>query len=134
MSASPQHIGLIQPDNPSARLLPTVSRLRSASRQSKNAKPAVNEEEREKRKVHHQAEMKYRDRLAKAFERLYNILSDGMDSPEEDAKTVTRLKILDMATSEISSLRGRLTCYECDDKALKRLGIVRTDGDAVYYA
>ncbi|RYP47339.1 hypothetical protein DL768_006590 [Monosporascus sp. mg162] len=110
------------------------SRLRSASRASKNANhnPPTTAEERRSRECHNQVEKQYRNRLNAQFESLLDALPEnmrrgedgddggypfeGLHSPE---RKVSRAEVLDMARRRIKLLEKECALLESERDELR---------------
>ena len=104
---------------PSSSTTARPSKLRSASRTSKNThhKPAETPEERRSRASHNLVEKQYRNRLNAQFENLLNVLPDHVRSggpgeeddsegpmPDTTDRRVSKAEVLEMARRHIKSL------------------------------
>lgn len=105
------------------------SKLRSASRTSKNThhNPPATEEERKNRESHNQVEKQYRNRLNAQFELLLGVLPSELRASSEDGdsnemstgdRKVSKAEVLEMAKRHILSLEGALETTEGERDAL----------------
>ncbi|TPX11155.1 uncharacterized protein E0L32_000973 [Thyridium curvatum] len=122
----------------------STSKLRSASRTSKNTvtRPSETPEERKSRNSHNLVEKQYRNRLNAQFESLLNALPDNIrgsgtgdesDGPNVDLgdKRVSKAEVLDMARRHIRSLeRDRDALEQERDELLSDIQQMREDKDA----
>ncbi|KAJ9150657.1 hypothetical protein NKR23_g3587 [Pleurostoma richardsiae] len=127
-----------------------LSKLRSASRTSKNTvhRPSETADERKSRNSHNLVEKQYRNRLNAQFESLLDALPDPMRAPSSGAadgsgmqsfdfgeKRVSKAEVLDLARRHIQSLERERDALERErDDLLVNMGklreaYARRDGD-----
>ncbi|KAI8966763.1 hypothetical protein F5Y11DRAFT_2712 [Daldinia sp. FL1419] len=106
------------------------SRLRSASRTSKNThhNPPATVEEQKSRETHNQVEKQYRNRLNAHFESLLDALPETMQAGEGDDdgealdltdRRVSKAEVLDMARRHIQTLERECTALEGERDELR---------------
>ncbi|KAI1464758.1 uncharacterized protein F4812DRAFT_466994 [Daldinia caldariorum] len=108
------------------------SRLRSASRTSKNThhNPPASAEEQKSRETHNQVEKQYRNRLNAHFESLLNALPETMQAGEGEGegdgealdvtdRRVSKAEVLDMARRHIQALERECAALEGERDELR---------------
>ncbi|KAI1808502.1 hypothetical protein F4811DRAFT_570441 [Daldinia bambusicola] len=106
------------------------SRLRSASRTSKNThhNPPASAEEQKSRETHNQVEKQYRNRLNAHFESLLDALPETMQAGEGDDdgealdltdRRVSKAEVLDMARRHIQALERECAALEGERDELR---------------
>ncbi|KAI1847790.1 hypothetical protein JX266_006285 [Neoarthrinium moseri] len=115
----------LSPPSVSSSTKSTTSKLRSASRASKNThlNPPQTEEERKNRASHNQVEKQYRNRLNAHFEALLNTLPEYMRGgdieDEEGDRKISKAEVLEMARRHITSLERDYAAIENERDELK---------------
>ncbi|KAI1094572.1 hypothetical protein F5B19DRAFT_40144 [Rostrohypoxylon terebratum] len=121
---------ILSPGSTSSASTSSKSRLRSASRTSKNThhNPPATIEEQKSRDTHNQVEKQYRNRLNAHFESLLEALPETMQAGEgeEDAETmdlsdrrVSKAEVLDMARRHIQALERECAALEGERNELR---------------
>ncbi|KAL7626693.1 hypothetical protein AAE478_003467 [Parahypoxylon ruwenzoriense] len=118
-----KHQQVFSPESSSSNSNTGKSRLRSASRTSKNThhNPPATLEEQKTRETHNQVEKQYRNRLNAHFESLLDALPETMQAGEEEDggealdltdRRVSKAEVLDMARRHIQALERECNALE----------------------
>ncbi|KAI1375949.1 hypothetical protein F4677DRAFT_460181 [Hypoxylon crocopeplum] len=126
----PRNQQVFSPGSTSSTSNASKSRLRSASRTSKNThhNPPVSMEEQKSRETHNQVEKQYRNRLNAHFESLLEALPETMQAGEGDDggealdmtdRRVSKAEVLDMARRHIQALERECAALEGERDELR---------------
>ncbi|KAI1082343.1 hypothetical protein F5B20DRAFT_33312 [Whalleya microplaca] len=129
-SRKPSYQQGFSPESSSSTSNISKSRLRSASRTSKNThhNPPATIEERKSRETHNQVEKQYRNRLNSHFESLLDVLPETMQTGEGDEngesldltdRRVSKAEVLDMARRHIQALERECAALEGERDELR---------------
>lgn len=131
----------LSPPPPTPSMASAASKLRSASRASKNnhLNPPQTDEERKNRASHNQVEKQYRNRLNAHFEALLNTLPEYMRGGDEDDddgdRKISKAEVLEMARRHILALERDYAAIEGERDELRenverlRWFVAESEGD-----